>query len=57
MTFVKLFQKPTLRSVPVNDDESHRVAAGYKDKKVTIPALGLLTLYDVAKYAFDTVRL
>ena len=57
MVFKLLTQKPTLRSVPVNDDESHRVAAGYKDKKVTIPAPGILTLYDVAKYAFDTVRL
>ena len=57
MVFKLLPQKPTLRSVPVKDDESHRVAAGYKDKKVTIPAPGILTLYDVAKYAFDTVRL
>ena len=51
-----IFRKNVMRSVPVNGDESHRVATNFKDNLITLPSSGIETLYDVAKYAFDTVR-
>ena len=41
-----------LRSVPVADDESHRVAAAYKDNLVERPYPGVDSLYDLSKDAF-----
>jgi long-chain acyl-CoA synthetase len=42
-----------LRSVPLGDDPSHRVGAGYKGKRDTVPATGATTMYEVAKLSFD----
>ena len=51
----KLFKSEPMRSVPVADDESHRVAPDYKGKLATTPAPGVNTLYDCAKYSFENV--
>ena len=44
-----------MRSVPVANDESHRVAPDFKGKLATTPAPGIETLYDCAKYSFENV--
>jgi long-chain acyl-CoA synthetase len=41
-----------MRSVPVADDESHRVDPRYKHKLAATPRDGVETLYDLAKDAF-----
>jgi long-chain acyl-CoA synthetase len=43
----------SVRSVPVADDESHRVHPFHKNKLVTTPREGVATLYDLAKDAFE----
>lgn len=48
----KFFYKEPLRSVPVNDDESHRVDPAYKGALAETPRKGVTTLYDLAKDAF-----
>lgn len=50
-----LTPEPT-RSVPVGDDPSHRVMAGFKDKLVTKPPNGAATLYELSKLSFETFR-
>jgi long-chain acyl-CoA synthetase len=41
-----------MRSVPVNNDESHRVDPRFKNKLASQPHPGVETLYDLAKDAF-----
>eukprot|EP00542_Grammatophora_oceanica_P013634 CAMPEP_0194053800 /NCGR_PEP_ID=MMETSP0009_2-20130614/51298_1 /TAXON_ID=210454 /ORGANISM="Grammatophora oceanica, Strain CCMP 410" /LENGTH=583 /DNA_ID=CAMNT_0038702061 /DNA_START=68 /DNA_END=1815 /DNA_ORIENTATION=- len=41
-----------LRSVPVKDDEAHRVAPDYKGKLLTVPREGDDTLYAMALHSF-----
>jgi len=41
-----------MRSVPVNDDESHRVDPRFKGNLATAPREGIETLYDLARDAF-----
>lgn len=48
----KLLLPEPMRSVPVNDDEAHRVHPRYKNKLVTTPRDGVETLYDLAKDSF-----
>jgi len=48
----KLLTPEPQRSVPVGDDPSHRVAAGYKGNLVSTPREGVSTLYDLSKDAF-----
>ena len=50
----KLFSGKKLRSVPVADDETHRVLPAYKGKLATTPQEGVSTLYDLSKAAFET---
>jgi long-chain acyl-CoA synthetase len=49
----KLFYKEPLRSVPVNDDPSHRVDPTYKGALAETPRRGVATLYDLTKDAFS----
>ncbi|CAB9506649.1 chain acyl-CoA synthetase 9, chloroplastic [Seminavis robusta] len=44
---------PGLRTVPVGDDESHRVQPAYKNNLTTTPVPGAGTLYDLAKMGFE----
>ena len=53
---LKLLKKEPMRSVPVADDEAHRVAPEYKNNLAKTPAPGIDTLYDCAKYSFENVR-
>lgn len=48
----KLLLPSPKRSVPVADDEAHRVDPRYKDKLAAQPRQGVETLYDLAKDAF-----
>jgi long-chain acyl-CoA synthetase len=48
----KFFTKEPLRTVPVGDDESHRVDPRFKGKLVETPREGVTTLYDLAADAF-----
>jgi hypothetical protein len=48
----KLFLPEPLRSVPVGDDESHRVDPRYRTKLAAQPREGVDTLYDLVKDAF-----
>lgn len=50
---LKLFAKTPMRSLPVNEDPSHRVHAQYKDNLVTTPPQGQTTLYELSKSAFS----
>jgi long-chain acyl-CoA synthetase len=49
----KLFCKEPLRSVPVNDDPSHRVDPVYRGALIETPRRGVATLYDLAKDSFS----
>ena len=49
----KLLTPEPQRSIPVGDDPSHRVAAGYKDNLLETPRDGVSTLYDLSKDAFQ----
>lgn len=42
-----------LETVPVNDDESHRVQPKYKNNLATTPIEGASTLYDLGAYGFQ----
>lgn len=42
-----------LRTVPVGDDESHRVQPKYKNNLATTPQKGAETLHDLAEYGFQ----
>eukprot|EP00980_Cylindrotheca_fusiformis_P001680 scaffold381_cov138-Cylindrotheca_fusiformis.AAC.16 len=42
-----------IRSVPVNDDPSHRVQPDFKGNLATRPSNGATTIYELAKRAFD----
>ena len=54
MGIIKKFQSAhKLRTVPVADDEAHRVKPAYKGKPCTTPIPGAETLYDLAKIAFQ----
>lgn len=48
----KLFAAKPLRSVPVADDESHRVNARYKDGLINTPIEGVTTLHELAFHAY-----
>lgn len=48
----KLILPERLRSVPVEDDEAHRVDPRFKGNLCTTPHEGVETLYDLAKDAF-----
>mmetsp|Transcript_6473 Transcript_6473/g.16585 ORF Transcript_6473/g.16585 Transcript_6473/m.16585 type:complete len:725 (-) Transcript_6473:151-2325(-) len=48
-----LFKSEPLRSVPVANDESHRVHPDFKGHLATTPRDGVATLYDLAKDAFQ----
>ena len=48
----KLVTPEKVRSVPVGDDPSHRVATGYKGKLLTTPREGVATLYDISSDSF-----
>jgi long-chain acyl-CoA synthetase len=48
----KLLDPPPLHSVPVADDESHRVKAGFKNNLAKTPRLGCGTLYDLVRVSF-----
>jgi long-chain acyl-CoA synthetase len=48
----KLFTPEPLRTVPVNDDESHRVDPRFRGNLAVTPRDGVETLYDLAKDAF-----
>lgn len=48
----KFFSKEPMRSVPVADDESHRVDARYREKLIETPRPGVATLYDLARDSF-----
>jgi long-subunit acyl-CoA synthetase (AMP-forming) len=45
---------PGLRTVPVGDDEAHRVQPAYKGKLTTTPVPGAGTLWDLARMGFET---
>jgi len=49
----KLLAGKKLRTVPVNDDPSHRVMPEFKEKLAVTPVEGAFTLYDLTKLAFD----
>jgi long-chain acyl-CoA synthetase len=49
----KLMASDPVRSVPVKDDPSHRVAPDFRNNLVTTPSNGAKTMYEVAKLAFD----
>lgn len=52
---IKQFQaEHSLRTVPVADDESHRVQPKYKGNLATTPEPGCETLYDLAAHAYET---
>ena len=42
-----------LRSVPVEEDESHRVHVDFKGKLQEVPSPGMTTLYECAKKSFE----
>ena len=48
----KLVTPEKVRSVPVGDDPSHRVATGYKGKLLTTPRDGVATLYDISTSSY-----
>mmetsp|Transcript_18857 Transcript_18857/g.21605 ORF Transcript_18857/g.21605 Transcript_18857/m.21605 type:complete len:720 (+) Transcript_18857:102-2261(+) len=50
--FKKFSEAAPLRSVPVKDDESHRVDPEYKGKLATTPSENVATLYDLARESF-----
>lgn len=49
---LKLFEGEPLRSVPVKDDESHRVHPDFKAKLCETPKKGVHTLYELAADSF-----
>jgi len=49
----KLLADDPVRSVPLKDDPSHRVHADFKEARVSVPTNGALTMYEVAKKAFE----
>ena len=49
----KFFTSDPLRTVPVGDDESHRVDPRYKGKLMETSREGVTTLYDLAADAFS----
>ena len=49
-------KKTELRTVPVGDDESHRVHRDFKNKLATTPQEGAETLYDLAEYGFKNYK-
>mmetsp|Transcript_20867 Transcript_20867/g.30062 ORF Transcript_20867/g.30062 Transcript_20867/m.30062 type:complete len:722 (+) Transcript_20867:37-2202(+) len=49
----KATESEPLRSVPVADDESHRVHCDFKGKLATTPRDGVETLYDLARESFS----
>lgn len=52
---IQLLSGKKLRSVPVGDDESHRVKAGYQGGTLLVsPRSGSTTLYEGSQYGFDT---
>mmetsp|Transcript_6045 Transcript_6045/g.10620 ORF Transcript_6045/g.10620 Transcript_6045/m.10620 type:complete len:363 (-) Transcript_6045:1340-2428(-) len=50
----KLLTPTPLRSVPVADDESHRVNAKYKNNMMNSPVDSVTTLHELANYAYKT---
>lgn len=50
----KLLGGKKMRSVPVNDDPTHRVMPEFKGKLAVTPVEGAFTLYDLTKIAFET---
>ena len=50
---IKFFSREPQRTVPVGNDESHRVDPRFKGKLATTPRAGVATLYDLAKDAFQ----
>jgi len=54
--WVKAFTKPAspkLKSVPVDDDESHRVKQGFRGHHMNTEGLARETLYSISHYAFQ----
>ena len=49
----KLFTPTPLRSVPVADDQAHRVQPEFKGNLASTPRKGIATLYDLAKDSFS----
>lgn len=49
----KLFTPTPLRSVPVADDQAHRVQPAFKGNLASTPRPGISTLYDLAKDSFS----
>lgn len=50
--FKKIAAKNKIRTVPVADDEAHRVKPDYKGNPCTTPCPGAETLFDLAKIGF-----
>jgi long-chain acyl-CoA synthetase len=48
-----MMEKDSMRSVPVADEQSHRVATAYKGKLARTPGSGVDTLYAVSKRSFE----
>jgi len=51
--FKKLFSGKKTRTVPVEDNPSHRVIAEYKNNWIITPTEGAYTLFDLTKHVFD----
>jgi long-chain acyl-CoA synthetase len=49
---LNLLKRPPLRSIPVQDDPSHRVDPRFKEALATTPRPGVATLYDLAALSF-----
>lgn len=49
----KIFTRETLRTVPVETDQAHRVHPKYKNKLVVTPREGVYTLFDMTNDAFS----
>lgn len=49
----KITSADQLRTVPVADDESHRVDPRFRAQLITTPRPGMDTLYDITKVAFE----
>jgi long-chain acyl-CoA synthetase len=49
----KITSTDQLRTVPVADDESHRVDPRFRAQLITTPRPGMDTLYDITKVAFE----
>jgi long-chain acyl-CoA synthetase len=43
---------PSMRSVPLDNDPSHRTFEGFEEKRLETPSTGAKTLYEIANHSF-----